>query len=231
MPWLTQHVVGSGRLEYAVHTVGGYWRAGGWLMLPLAAATFLILYRYIDLYGRLRSALRTPERCVDELEQRLRGSGIDGTVRRWLESLPGAVPRLARHALARITAGLPAREAVQQCRDSELAPFSHAFYVLGALVVAAPLIGLLGTVFGMVDTFHAVSLRSGETAEMVAGGISQALITTQVGLVAALPGTFGLAHLYRLYRRLCNDIDRCESHLFVILERLPVGDGRLNAER
>ena len=50
--------------------------------------------------------------------------------------------------------------------------------------------------------------------------MSQALITTQVGLITALPGTLGLAHLYRLYKQLRNDIDRCESHLYLVFQRL-----------
>ena len=84
---------------------------------------------------------------------------------------------------------------------------------MGALVAAAPLLGLLGTVLGMIDTFDAVALRSRDASGLVAGGISQALITTQAGLMAALPGTFGLAHLYRLYRRLNHVLDRTESYL------------------
>jgi biopolymer transport protein ExbB len=71
----------------------------------------------------------------------------------------------------------------------------------------------------MVDTFHAVAARSSETTEMVAGGISRALITTQAGLVAALPGTFGLAHLSRLLRRLRGDLDVFEYQLDRILEK------------
>ena len=74
--------------------------------------------------------------------------------------------------------------------------------MLSALTAAAPLLGLMGTVTGMILTFSGVSAMSGDTAAVVAGGISQALITTQVGLVVALPGVFGLAHLRRKARDL-----------------------------
>jgi len=74
--------------------------------------------------------------------------------------------------------------------------------VLAALTAAAPLLGLMGTVTGMILTFGGVSAMTGDTAAVVAGGISQALITTQVGLVVALPGVFGLAHLRRKAREL-----------------------------
>ena len=193
-----------------------YWRAGGWLMIPLSMITFMVWFRYFVMLHRMRDALASPSNCIDELERRLQRDRTDPTTVEWLARLPGAVPRLAHHVLRRMAAGLSLSEAFQQCRHGELASYSHAFYVLGAMVMAAPLLGLLGTVFGMIETFDAVAMRSGETAQMVAHGISQALITTQVGLVAALPGTFGLAHLYRLYERLRNQIDRCESHMIVL---------------
>ncbi len=70
--------------------------------------------------------------------------------------------------------------------------------VLAALTAAAPLVGLLGTVLGMVDTFDAVSALGGDPGERIAGGIRQALVTTQFGLLIAIPGVFGLARLQRL---------------------------------
>lgn len=71
--------------------------------------------------------------------------------------------------------------------------------MLRALTAAAPLVGLLGTVGGMVETFHAVAfLQQVEIIHRLAPGISQALITTELGLVIAIPGVFGAARLARL---------------------------------
>lgn len=219
MPSFLRNLSDSEHLQHSLGIVWSYWRSGGWLMVPLAVVAFLILQRYFSLLTRLRAALSAPEECVDGLERRLSEGNAVGSVHDWLATLPGAVPRIARHVLARTQAGLSFHEAFRQCRAGEMGQYEHAFYVMGALVAAAPLLGLLGTVFGMIETFHGVALRSGQTADLVAGGISQALITTQVGLVAALPGTFGLAHLHRLYQRLMNEIDRCQSHLFMVVER------------
>lgn len=197
-----------------------YWTAGGPLMPVLAIIAFLIWQRYLVLFWRLRQALRNSNACVTEFDPGLRWA--DGPPPHSdiiaLESLPGAVPRVAARVLRGVAAGVSFRKAFAQFREAELGPFGHAFYLLGALVAAAPLLGLLGTVLGMIQTFDAVGARSADTAEMVASGISQALITTQVGLLAALPGTFGLAHLHRLYRGLANGLERCESHLALVFE-------------
>lgn len=73
---------------------------------------------------------------------------------------------------------------------------------LAALIAAAPLIGLLGTVLGMIETFDAVGNKYADTADLVAKGISKALVTTQAGLVSAIPGTFALAHLTAKLRKI-----------------------------
>ncbi len=72
------------------------------------------------------------------------------------------------------------------------------FVVLAAWTAAAPLVGLAGTVGGMIRTFFSLAQGVGETGIHVAGGISQALITTQAGLAIAIPGLFGLARLERM---------------------------------
>jgi len=221
MNWTTfQNLFHGDNAARLLASARDYWTAGGSLMPLLAIIAFLIWQRYLVLFWRLRQALRNPDVCVTELDRSLRRE--DGAPPHSnlvsLDNLPGTVPRVAAGVLRRVANGLSFREAFSQFREAELNPFNHAFYVLGALVAAAPLLGLLGTVLGMIQTFDAVGARSADTAEMVARGISQALITTQVGLLAALPGTFGLAHLHRLYKGLANDLDRCESHLALVFE-------------
>ncbi len=89
----------------------------------------------------------------------------------------------------------------EELRSKEIAPFERDLKVMKMCVTAAPLLGLLGTVTGMLATFAALASGSGgdKTMEMVASGISEALITTETGLVIALPGLF---FQYQLQRKL-----------------------------
>ncbi len=86
--------------------------------------------------------------------------------------------------------------------------------VLKALTVVAPLLGLLGTVIGMISTFQAVSASGGDTAHRVAEGVSRALITTQAGLVVALPGVFGQSNLRVLLSRLQVRLGALKLHYY-----------------
>ena len=71
-------------------------------------------------------------------------------------------------------------------------------HFMAALVAAAPLLGLLGTVVGIMETFHASAAAS---PQALASGIGKALVTTQAGLASAVPGALILAHLKHLSGR------------------------------
>jgi len=62
--------------------------------------------------------------------------------------------------------------------------------IIGVLAAMAPLLGLLGTVTGMMATFDVISMFGTGNARAMAGGISEALVTTQTGLLVAIPGLY-----------------------------------------
>lgn len=77
---------------------------------------------------------------------------------------------------------------LEAVRSGMIPEINRRISVLSALVTLAPLMGLLGTVIGMLDTFRGLSESSGQAAELVADGIRVALVTTQTGLTIAIPG-------------------------------------------
>ena len=196
-----------------IERIVDYWRAGGGLLVPLALVCFLVWRRYLAARAVLQSAVRTPAEFASELESRWRGTTQLPAVADWLGTQPGAAAAHARGICLRMVQGITLEAAVRDSRDAFSAIEKRSFEILAALVAAAPLLGLLGTILGMIQTFEGVALRSGHTTHLVADGISQALITTQVGLVAAVPGAFGLAHLRRLRNRLSNELDLAESQI------------------
>ncbi len=69
--------------------------------------------------------------------------------------------------------------------------------ILGTMAVTAPLVGLLGTVWGIMRAFHDMALVGSAAPTVVAGGIAEALITTAVGLVVAVPSLIAYNHFVR----------------------------------
>lgn len=78
--------------------------------------------------------------------------------------------------------------------------------LIGVLAAVAPLLGLLGTVLGMINTFNTITLFGTGNARAMAGGISQALITTQTGLLIAIPGLYMRNFIHRRLQNVKHDV-------------------------
>lgn len=115
----------------------------------------------------------------------------------WLVSIQnpdkasGRIGEILRYTQDGVTESKQVRSRFEEVRLDLFNGVERRLIFLKTLVAAAPLMGLLGTVIGMLGTFAAIAMGGGaETASMVADGISKALITTQAGLFIALPGIF-----------------------------------------
>ena len=73
--------------------------------------------------------------------------------------------------------------------------------MIATLVALAPLLGLLGTVTGMIEVFNVLAVTGGGDAKSMAGGVSKATIPTMAGMVAALSGVFGNTYVTRIAER------------------------------
>lgn len=159
--------------------VAGYLEAGGWVMPPLVLATLVLWFAIGYRFAALK---RGSERDVRNL------------IRRFDK---GKVPKGEGVLVRALRKGMNLRD-----RElDDLRPFlDHAFFeeekeirrysrLIMTIVTAAPLLGLLGTVIGMIETFDSLGDMSlFSQSGGIAGGISQALITTQMGLAVAIPG-------------------------------------------
>ncbi len=167
------------------------WLQGGGAMIAIAVIAVVMFGVGMNIHFKLerKGFLRVPERKW----------------RRWIRE-----PELRKGPIGRLLNEVQRARTVSECgeifdrvRLQEVTPFSRDLLVMKICVSAAPLVGLLGTVIGMLATFGALSTGSGgaQTMDMVAGGISEALITTETGLVIALPGLFFQYQLVRKHER------------------------------
>ena len=117
-----------------------------------------------------------------------------GTWSAWVaepEKAEGRVGQILRYACDRVSSAKQLRNRFEEVRLSMTGMLDRRIAYLTTLVAIAPLMGLLGTVIGMLQTFFGIATQGGaDTAGVVAGGISEALITTLTGLTIALPGLF-----------------------------------------
>lgn len=179
------------RLTETLDRAMDIWSKGGWAMWAIAVIALAMFGMGLHI---LLSLTGKGFRSVPE-----------STWRRWIEE-----PKERRGPIGRLIEILAGRESLKETDDvfrqlrlSECRPFERDLRVMKICVSAAPLVGLLGTVTGMLATFGALSSGGGgdKTMAMIASGISEALITTETGLVVALPGLFFQYQLTRQFER------------------------------
>jgi biopolymer transport protein ExbB len=177
------------------------WLSGGWVMIPLFVLAVLLYAQAFQLVLFVwRMSL---------------GRDAEGSWWEWVrhpEKAQGRVAEIIRYSQSDVSSAKQIQTRFDEIRLALISLIDRRTKFVGTLVAAAPLMGLLGTVLGMLQTFFGISTSGGaETAGVVASGISEALVTTQTGLTIALPGLFIVMMIQRQRHGLEASIARLES--------------------
>ncbi len=175
-------------------------RGGPLFMLPLLAASVGVIAISIERFLRYRRAAVDPAAFHEEMRAAIVRGGVPGGIR-YAESVPGPVARVWTEGLTHCQLPLPLlRERMEGSAASELSRLERHLPHVEVIAQIAPLIGILGTVWGMISAFEGIAgglaAGIGVDGERLTGGIAQALVTTGAGLAVAIPATI-VHHLLR----------------------------------
>lgn len=187
------------------------WRSGGWLMLPLLGLTLFVYYTASELLVWLsrhilvRNQLHRMDN--DRLAQIIHQA--DTPYRLLAIENPANVREVNQH--------------FNLLRKTYLPPIDRRIRFLAALVTAGPLLGLLGTVVGMLAAFNGMANPFGNQLDIIVEGISKALITTQTGLIMAIPAMVLIALIMQRRQSVERALARLESyHMQAVKNRRPL---------
>ncbi len=161
--------------------------AGGWVMGPILGCSVIAVVIAVERFLALRPERVVPSQLLSQVWHWVHEEGI---TRERLDELRGSSPlgQILATALGNIDHG---REVMKDSVEETAAQVIHSLErfvgVLGTVTSIAPLLGLLGTVLGMIEAFSAIMAHGSGNAALLAGGISKALITTAAGLIVAIP--------------------------------------------
>ncbi len=162
-------------------------KAGGLIMIPILLCSILALAIIIERFWTLRPQKIAPQAIVHDLMARLKKKELNG---KRLRELQEESP-LGRVLAAGLLNAKHGREIMKESIEEEASHVVHELErfltALGTVAAVAPLLGLLGTVIGMIDVFAEIQVAGTGNTQALAGGISKALITTAVGLTVAIP--------------------------------------------
>ncbi len=183
-------------------------RVGGWVIYPLTVLAILAVTIVVDrAYVFLRFG-RSPAAMLETHETGMHGSPVN-----WADMLKD----LSRqHAFRRMSAPwapeppvpLWLREAKAESVAAQIErDMSKGFWVLETIVTAAPLLGLLGTIVGMMHSFQLFGGNGLVDPGGVTGGVAQSLVATAIGLVVALFALFAFNYFSRRLERLMDELE------------------------
>ena len=205
-------------------------KAGGWLMVPIIGCSVIALAIVLERFWSLQKSRVAPGNLVAKIWQMDQNKQLD---ERRIMSIRDSSP------LGRIlSAGLMNRASTRDVmRESIEEVGRHVGYelqlfltTLGTIAAISPLLGLLGTVVGMIQVFAVItSVGVGDPGEL-ANGISKALITTAAGITVAIPSIFFVRYFRRKVDGLVVEMEGEAIKLVEVMQGARRANGKQSSE-
>lgn len=171
--------------------------AGGWLMVPILLCSVVALAIAVERWLALKPQKVAPRHLLGETWNWVKSGQLDADkLRKLKQSSPLGVLLATGLTNARHGRDIM-KESIEETASHVVHGLERYLNTLGTIAVISPLLGLLGTVIGMIDVFNQIVLQGGGNPAVLAGGISKALITTAAGLIIAIPALFLHRHFTR----------------------------------
>jgi biopolymer transport protein ExbB len=172
-------------------------RSGGLMMIPIIFCSIVAIAIVIERFWTLSPARIAPRNALAEVWGKLRHNQLDAAQLRELR-MSSPLGQILAAGLVNAKAGRAIMtESIELAASHVVHDMERYLSTLGTIAAITPLLGLLGTVFGMIQVFSDIMTLGTGNANVLAGGISTALITTAAGLSVGIPALM----FYRMFIR------------------------------
>lgn len=171
-------------------------RAGGWLMVPIIAASIVALAIVGERFWTLQRKRVLPSHLVAQVYQWVKQNQLDAA---HVNALRTGSPlgRILAAGLANLHHSREVmKESIEETGRHVVHELERHLNTLGTVAAVSPLLGLLGTITGLIKVFSHITTQGVGNPAALAGGISEALVTTAAGLIVAIPALM----FYRYFR-------------------------------
>lgn len=196
-------------------------KTGGFIMIVLAVLSMvagaLIVYNFMT----LKISNLAPEEFTEVVLKK-----VEGKKKKLLKDMcePGenVIARIVMAGIKKRSKGIVfAREAMEDCTRKEIGNLWQGISYLSDIATIAPLIGLLGTVLGMIQAFNVIAFQTAVVKPiLLAGGVSKAMITTAAGLIVAIPTMLFYSYFRGRVLQVSNIIESHSSDIMKGMEEL-----------
>lgn len=181
---------------------------GGYMMIPLYALFILAIYIFVERMITLKKATKTPESMVDQVKMMVQGGNIEHA-KMICQGENTPIANMIGKGLERIGSPLKNIEvAIENVGKIEIYKLEKNLSLLATISGAAPMIGFLGTVTGMIQAFIAIAQEEGMVSpKLLSSGIYEAMITTAAGLVVGIMAYLGYNYLVSQVSKLIHNME------------------------
>ncbi|MCS5584445.1 MAG: MotA/TolQ/ExbB proton channel family protein [Pseudomonadales bacterium] len=177
-------------------------QAGGWLMIPILLCSVVAAGISVERFWTLRAEQVAPRNLLTQVWTWIRNNEMDSSRLREVKSGSPLGQILAAGITSHRRGRDLMKESIEEVANHVVHELERYLNTLGTVAAITPLLGLLGTVIGMIKVFMAIQLEGTGNTAVLAGGISEALITTAAGLTVAIPSLF----FHRYFQRKVDEL-------------------------
>ena len=171
-------------------------KSGGWLMVPIILCAIIAMGIILERFWSLKQNRVLPEDLTSKVWNWVKKDALDQAQIQTLHQGSPLGQILAAGLINRDRERVIMKDSIEDTGRHVVHELERYLDTLGTIAAITPLLGLLGTVIGMVKVFAAITTHGVGNPTVLAGGIAEALITTAAGLTVAIPALIG----YRFYR-------------------------------
>ncbi len=177
-------------------------QSGGWLMIPIILCSVVAIAIIGERIWALQKNKICPKHLLAQIWTWIKNDELDTTKIKQLQAGSPLGRVLAAGLINRNHDRASMKEAIEETGRQVVIEMERFLNTLGTISLITPLLGLLGTVIGMIKVFTAITVQGVGNANQLAGGISEALITTAAGLAIAIPALM----CYRYFQRKVDEL-------------------------
>lgn len=196
-----------------------YFQQGGPVMYLILLASIVGLAVFIERWFYLEKVKKNARMINERMKEKLKGLRLDEAIA-VCENHPGAASNIIK---AGLEVASKSREEIEKAMEDaakfEIPKLQKNLPVLGTIVSISTLLGLLGTVLGMIISSSVLATKGMSDPAKLIGGIAQALITTAYGLIVAIPAVVGYNYLNAKIDDIINEIEISTIELIKLLKK------------
>lgn len=192
---------------------------GGWVMYPLVFCSVLALAVVLERFYSLRESRIHPPDFVTKVKRLLHEGKLNEAIAICGNS-PFPISKIIEAGILKIDASHDEiKETIEHTGKKESTKLKKYLTPLATVATVAPLLGLLGTVTGMIKAFEVVATIGVGNPKELAGGVAEALITTAAGLMIGIPALVAYNYFYKKAHGYISDMENTSMELLDILKK------------